>query len=106
MRQNGYESAEINSRTKNYEDDFETCKTLVDTATATRRDEKAKRAMTEGINTQLEVVTLGARTETSNTERYPDSRSVRFHVALDSLELQAGDALDVFERVRDQGFVE
>ena len=50
----------MKGRTLNYDDDFETCLTLVDTAKAAKRDEKAKKAMTDGINAQSEVVTLGA----------------------------------------------
>ncbi|MRX50280.1 hypothetical protein GI374_07430 [Paracoccus sp. S-4012] len=49
----------MKSRTLNYDDDFDTCLTLVETARSAGRDEKAQRTMTEGINAQSEVVTLG-----------------------------------------------
>jgi len=49
----------MKGRTLNYDDDFDSCLTLVETARSAGRDEKAQRAMIEGINAQSEVVTLG-----------------------------------------------
>lgn len=50
----------MKGRTLNYGDDFETCLTLIETARTNRRDERARQTLTDGINAQTEVVTLGA----------------------------------------------
>jgi hypothetical protein len=50
----------MKGRTLSYDEDFETCLTLAESARTAKRDEKAKKAMTDGINAQSEVVTLGA----------------------------------------------
>jgi hypothetical protein len=50
----------LKGRTLKYDEDFESCLTLEDMARTAKRDEKAKKAMTDGINAQSEVVKLGA----------------------------------------------
>lgn len=50
----------MKGRTLSYDEEFEACLTLVENARSAKRDEKAKKAMTDGINAQSEVVTLGA----------------------------------------------
>jgi hypothetical protein len=50
----------LKGRTLDYGDDFDSCLTLADTANAAKREEKAKKAMTDGIAAQSEVVTFGA----------------------------------------------
>ena len=105
----------MKGRTLNYGDDFETCLTLVDTAKAAKRDEKAKKAMTEGINAQAEVVTLGAefwsgvlawgrerkRLTPKDMQILEVCASMPRRIPSD---LQARHALDALGRMRDQGF--
>lgn len=50
----------LKGRTLEYDDDFESCLTLVETVRAAVRDARTKKEMTEGINAQTEVVNLGA----------------------------------------------
>jgi hypothetical protein len=40
----------MKGRTLNYDEDFDSCLTLVETARAAKRGEKAKKAITDGIN--------------------------------------------------------
>ena len=49
----------LKERKLSYDEDFETCLMLLDTARTAKRDEKAKKALTDGINAQSEAVTLG-----------------------------------------------
>lgn len=105
----------IKGRTLNYGDEFETCLTLVDTAKAAKRDEKAKKAMTEGINAQAEVVTLGAefwkevlawgrerkRLTPKDMQILEVCASMPRRIPSD---LQARHALDALGRMRDHGF--
>jgi hypothetical protein len=51
---------ELKGRALTYDKDFETCLILEDMARTAKKDEKAKKAMTDGINVQSEVVALGA----------------------------------------------
>ena len=98
-------------------DDLETCLTLVDTARTARRDEKAKKTMTEGINAQSEVVTLGAEfwkeVLTWGRERKrltpKDMQILEICASMPRRipsDLQARHALDTLGRMRDQGFGE
>jgi hypothetical protein len=105
----------LKGRMLNYDDDFETCLTLVDAAKAARRDEKAKKAMTEGINAQAEVVTLGAefwqevlvwgrerkRLTPKDMQILEVCASMPRRVPSD---LQARHALDTLGRMKDQGY--
>lgn len=50
----------LKSRRLSYDEDFAVCLTQSDEAKATRREAHAERALTDGINAQAEVVTLGA----------------------------------------------
>lgn len=105
----------VKGRTLNYDEDFETCLTLAETARTAKRDEKAKKALTEGINAQSEVVTLGAdfwkEVLTWGRERRrltPKDQQILDVCAsmprrLPS-DLQSRHALDVLGRMRDQGF--
>jgi hypothetical protein len=107
----------MKGRTLNYDEDFETCLTLVETARTAKRDEKAKKAMTEGINTQSEVVTLGAdfwkdllawgrecKLLTPKDQQILDvCASMPRRLPSD---LQSRHALDALARMRDQGFGE
>jgi hypothetical protein len=107
----------MKGRTLNYDEDFETCLTLVETARTAKRDEKAKRAMTEGINAQSEVVTLGAdfwkdllawgrerkRLTPKDQQILEVCASIPRRLPSD---LQSRHALDALGRMRDQGFGE
>ena len=107
----------MKGRALNYDDDLETCLTLVDTARTARRDEKAKKTMTEGINAQSEVVTLGAEfwkeVLTWGRERKrltpKDMQILEICASMPRRipsDLQARHALDTLGRMRDQGFGE
>ena len=105
----------MKGRTLDYDDDFETCLTLVETARTAKRDEKAKKAMTEGINAQSEVVTLGAdfwkdllawgrerkRLTPKDQQILEVCGSIPRRLPSD---LQSRHALDALARMRDQGF--
>lgn len=105
----------MKGRTLDYDDDFETCLTLVETARTAKRDEKAKKAMTEGINAQSEVVTLGAdfwkvllawgregkRLTPKDQQILEVCASIPRRLPSD---LQSRHALDALARMRDQGF--
>ncbi len=107
----------MKGHTLNYDEDFETCKTLAENARTAKRDEKAKKAMTDGINAQSEVVTLGAdfwkQVLTWGRDRKlltPKDQQILDVCAsmprrLPS-DLQARHALDALGRMRDQGFGE
>lgn len=107
----------MKGRTLSYDEDFETCLTLTENARTAKRDEKAKKAMTDGINAQSEVVTLGAdfwkQVLTWGRDRKrltPKDQQILDVCAsmprrLPS-DLQSRHALDVLERMRDQGFGE
>jgi hypothetical protein len=105
----------MKGRTIKYGDDFETCLTLLETATAAKREEKAKKIMTEGINAQSEVVNLGTelwkavlvwgrerkRLTPKDMQILEVCASVPRRVPSD---LQARHALEVLGRMRNQGF--
>jgi hypothetical protein len=107
----------MKSRTLKYDDDFETCLTLKETAQTAKRDEKAKKALTEGINAQSEVVTLGAvfwkdllqwgrerkRLTPKDQQIIEVCASIPRRLPSD---LQSLHALDTLARMRDQGFGE
>lgn len=105
----------MKGRTLNYDDDFETCLTLVETARAARLYEKAQRTMTEGINAQSEVVTLGPnfwkevlawgrerkRLTPKDLQILEVCASIPRRLPSD---LQSRHALGTLGRMRDQGF--
>ncbi|MGF6861679.1 hypothetical protein ABIE69_002252 [Rhodobacteraceae bacterium MBR-64] len=105
----------VKGRTLNYDEDFETCLTLAETARTAKRDEKAKKVLTEGINAQSEVVTLGADfwKEVLTWGRERKRLTPKDQQILDVCasmprrlpsDLQSRHALDVLGRMRDQGF--
>ncbi len=105
----------MKDRTLNYDDDFETCLTLLETARTAKREEKAKKNMTEGINAQSEVVNLGAdfwkgllawgrerkRLTPKDQQILAVCASMPRRLPSD---LQSYHALDALARMRDQGF--
>ena len=104
----------MKARTLNYDYDFETCLTLVDIARAAKRDEKAKKAMTEGINAQAQVVNLGGEfwknaLAWGRQRKRLTPKDMQILEVCASMprripsELQARHALDALGRMRDQG---
>ncbi|MFO1202486.1 MAG: AIPR family protein [Tabrizicola sp.] len=107
----------LKGRTLEYDDDFENCLTLVDTARAAKRDERAKKAMTDGINAQAEVVTLGAlfwseALAWGRDRRLVTPKDMQILEVCASMprriptDVQSRHALDTLGRLRDQGFQE
>lgn len=104
----------MKGRALTYDDDFGTCLILADTARTVKRDEKAKKAMTEGINAQTEVVNLGSefwkRVLGWGRERKrltPKDQQIlevcgSMPRRLPS-EIQARHAIEVLSRMREQG---
>lgn len=98
-----------------YDDDFGSCLALAETARAAAREARAEKTMTDGINAQAEVVTLGsvfwnsvldwgrARKRLSPEEM----RVLRICASVPRrvpTDLQSKHALEVLGRMRDQGF--
>ncbi|CUW37084.1 conserved protein of unknown function [Magnetospirillum sp. XM-1] len=105
----------MKGRSLKYDDDFDTCLTPVGTARTAEREEKAKKAMTDGINAQSEVVKLGADywKEVLVWGRKKKCLSPKDQQILESCtamprrlptDLQSRHALDALLRMRDQGF--
>lgn len=105
----------MKGRVMNYDEDFESCRTLVENARAAKRDEKAKKAVEDGINAQSEVVTLGPsfwndilawgrerkRLTPKDQQILEVCGSIPRRIPSD---IQSRHALDILGRVRDQGF--
>ena len=102
-------------RALNYDEDFESCLTLVETVRTDKRDEKAKKAIEDGINAQSEVVTFGpdfwkevlawGRDRKRLTPK--DQQILEVCVSMPRRvpsDLQSRHTLDVLGRMRDQGF--
>jgi len=107
----------VSGRELRYGDDFESCLTLVETAQTAKRDEKARKVLTDGINAQLEVVKLGAEfwkavLAWGRDRRHLTPKDIQILEVCASAprrvpsELQARHALDTLGRMRDRGFVE
>lgn len=107
----------LKDRKLSYDADFDTCLTLADTARTAKRDEKAKKTLTEGINAQSEVVTLGAEfwKDVLNWGRERKRLTPKDMQILEVCasmprripsDLQARHALEALGRMRDQGFGE
>lgn len=105
----------MKGRAIDYDEDFESCLTFVETARTEKRDEKTKKAITDGINAQSEVVTLGSgfwkevlswgrerkRLTPKDQQILEICTSMPRRVPSDQ---QSMHALDVLGRLRDQGF--
>lgn len=107
----------LKGRTLRYDEDFESCLTLEDTARTAKRDEKTKKAITDGINAQSEVVTLGAlfwseALAWGRERRLLTPKDMQIIEVCASMprripsDLQARHAMDALGRLRDQGFDE
>lgn len=97
-----------------YDEDFESCLTLKDTAKTTERDERKKKRETDGISAQMEVVMLGAKFWQGVLERGISGRHLSpkdeqiLRVCTSTprqlpTELQCKHALVVLERMKEQG---
>jgi hypothetical protein len=105
----------MKGRILNYDEDFESCLTLLETARAAKRDEKTKKAIEDGINAQSEVVTLGPdfwkdilawarerkRLTPKDQQILEVCASIPRRVPSD---FQSRHALDILCRMRAQGF--
>ena len=105
----------MKGRTLNYDEDFESCLTLVETVRTDKRDEKAKKAIEDGNNAQAEVVTLGpdfwkeilawGRERKRLTPK--DQQFLEVCVSMPRRvpsDLQSRHALETLGRMRDLGF--
>ncbi|MBU9697284.1 AIPR family protein [Rhodobacteraceae bacterium HSP-20] len=105
----------MKGRKLTYDADFETCLTLVEIAKTAKRDEKAKKAMTDGINAQSEAVNLGAdfwrdvlawgrdrkRLTPKDMQILEVCASIPRRIPTDQ---QSRYALEVLGRMKDQGY--
>lgn len=106
----------LSGRKLNYGKKFESCLTLKETATAKARDERKKRTEIDGISMQSEVVGLGpefwrevlalgvARSALSHKDEEILQVCASMPNRLPS-ELQSKHAINVLERMKEQGFV-
>ena len=103
------------NRKLDYDEDFENCLTLVDNARTAKRDERAKKSLTDGINAQTAVVKLGGsfweRAVTWGREHQKltpkDLQILEVCAAIPRKlpsDLQAQHAIDVLKRLRNDGF--
>lgn len=97
-----------------YGKDFESCLTLKDTAKTNERDERKKKRETDGISAQAKVVTLGGSfwgevlsKGTEHKQLSPkDEQILRVCASIPRQlpsELQCKHALNVLERIKEQG---
>jgi hypothetical protein len=107
----------LKGRTLKYDEDFESCLTLEDMARTAKKDEKAKKAMTDGINVQSEVVTLGAIFWTEalswgRERKLLTSKDMQILEVCASMprripsDLQARQAMEALGRLKARGFAE
>ena len=103
------------NRKLDYDQDFESCLTLLDNARTAKRDERAKKSLTDGINAQTAVVKLGGsfweRLVTWGREHKKltpkDLQILEVCAAIPRKlpsDLQAQHAIDVLKRLRSDGF--
>ncbi|MEO8242370.1 MAG: hypothetical protein ABI832_08645 [bacterium] len=105
----------MKGRYLDYDDDFSSCLTLFENAVDKEKEEKARKKLTDGINAQTEVVTLGAALwasmlEWGQTGRKLTPKDQQILKVCASIprqvpsEWQAQHALEVRQRLRDQGY--
>lgn len=105
----------MKDRSLHYDDDFASCLTLQANAADDEKDEKTKKKLTDGINAQTEVVTLGALVwssmlEWGQTERKLTPKDQQVLKVCASMprqlpsEWQAQHALEVRQKLRDLGY--
>lgn len=105
----------LQGRQLDYEDDFASCLTLVESLRSAVRDAKAQAALTEGINVQTEVVNLGTEfwanvMQWGKAERKLSPKDLQILQICMSMprripsDFQAKHAMDVLQRMKDQGY--
>jgi hypothetical protein len=105
----------LKGRKLDYDEDFDSCLTLVETERSTRRAARATEVMTEGINAQTEAVSLGAGfwntvMDWGRSERKLTPKDIQILQICTSMprrlptDFQAKHAMDLLARLRDQGF--
>jgi hypothetical protein len=105
----------LKSRQLDYNDDLASCLTLVESVRTAVRDAQAKKALTDGINAQTEVVNLGTEfwagvIEWGKAERKLSPKDLQILQICTSMprripsDFQAKHAMDVLHRMKDQGF--
>jgi hypothetical protein len=105
----------LKSRAIQYDDDFDTFLVPVDSAKSAVRDAKAERTLTEGINAQAKVVTLGAEfwngaVEWAKKRKRLSPKDIQILQICASVprklpsDLQSRHALDALERLKEEGF--
>lgn len=106
----------LSGRKLNYGTKFESCLTLKETATARARDERKKKSEIDGISEQSEVVALGpdfwrdvlALGVARSALSHKDQEILQVCAAMPNRlpsELQSKHAINVLERMKEQGFV-
>uniref|UniRef100_UPI0040482EB0 AIPR family protein n=2 Tax=Yoonia sp. TaxID=2212373 RepID=UPI0040482EB0 len=105
----------LKTRKLAYDDDFGSCLALVESARMVVRDSRAQKMMTDGINAQSEVVTLGAEywndvLEWGRERKHLTPKDLQILQVCASMprrlptDFQSKHALDALGRMRDQGF--
>lgn len=105
----------MKNRKLHYDSDLDSCLTLAEAARTTRREERRRGVMTEGINAQTEVVTRGAdfwreALDWGLTQRCltpKDQQILGVCAAIPRkvpTDLQSRHAVDVLKRLRERGF--
>ena len=105
----------LKGRNLEYDEDFDSCLTLVETEQSARRAARATEVMTEGINAQSETVSLGAGfwntvMDWGRRERKLTPKDMQILQICASMprrlptDFQAKHAMDLLGRLKDQGF--
>jgi hypothetical protein len=105
----------LKGRKLDYDEDYGSCLTLVETVRTAVRDARAKKVMTEGINAQTEAVNLGASLwgtviEWGRAERKLTPKDMQILQICASMprriptDFQAKHAMDLLAKLKDQGF--
>lgn len=107
--------SQLETRRLTYDEDLDSCLVLAETSRAAVREGRIQKVITDGISAQSKVVTLGAdfwnqvlqwgRTRRSLTDK--DLGILQVCAAIPRrvpTDLQAKHALDVLDRLREQGF--
>ncbi|QOL82344.1 AIPR family protein [Pseudooceanicola spongiae] len=105
----------LKGRKLDYDDDFASCLTLVESVRTAVRDARAKKALTASINAQTEVVKLGAEfwdrvMDWGRAERKLSPKDFQILQICASMprripsDFQATHAMDLLQRMKDQGY--
>lgn len=105
----------LKGRNLDYDEDFASCLTLVESVRTAGRDARAKKALTAGINAQTEVVKLGAEfwdrlMDWGKAERKLSPKDLQILQVCASMprripsDFQATHAMDLLQRMKDHGY--